>query len=63
MEDLFWTEDRDKDASKKAWKSFFRSLLGLVIIAAAAFWVVYYVLPNRQHLDPDWKGLDKPIFL
>ncbi|MEK4046780.1 glycosyl hydrolase family 18 protein [Paenibacillus sp. FSL H8-0048] len=40
-----------------------RRLLGLVIIAAAAFWVVYYVLPNRQHLDPDWKGLDKPIFV
>lgn len=43
--------------------SLVRRLLGLVIIAAAAFYVVYYVMPNRQHQDPDWKGLDKPIFV
>ncbi|MCE3203214.1 glycosyl hydrolase family 18 protein [Paenibacillus sonchi] len=41
----------------------FRRLLGLVIIAAAAYWVVFYVLPNRLHTDPDWKGLEQPVFV
>ncbi|MNO40889.1 putative sporulation-specific glycosylase YdhD [compost metagenome] len=41
----------------------FRRLLGLVIIAAAAYWVVFYVLPNRLHIDPDWKGLEQPVFV
>ncbi|WP_339220279.1 glycosyl hydrolase family 18 protein [Paenibacillus sp. FSL H8-0332] len=54
---------RQRQGRVKKRGSLFRRLLGLVIIAAAAFWVVYYVLPNRQHLDPDWKGLDKPIFV
>ncbi|UQZ33503.1 glycosyl hydrolase [Paenibacillus sp. PK3_47] len=43
--------------------SLYRRLLGLVVIAAAALWVVYYVLPNRAHIDPDWKGLEKPVFV
>lgn len=43
--------------------SLYRRLLGLVIIAAAALWVVYYVLPNRAHIEPDWKGLEKPVFV
>ncbi|WP_019908435.1 glycosyl hydrolase family 18 protein [Paenibacillus sp. HW567] len=43
--------------------SLFRRLLGLVIIAAAAYWVVYDVLPNRFHTDPDWKGLKQPVFV
>jgi spore germination protein len=54
---------RQRQRRVKKRGSLFRRLLGLVIIAAAAFWVVYYVLPNRQHLDPDWKGLEKPVFV
>ncbi|WP_410512328.1 glycosyl hydrolase family 18 protein [Paenibacillus sp. BR2-3] len=41
----------------------FRRLLGLFIIAAAAYWVVFYVMPNRLHVEPDWKSIDKPIFV
>lgn len=41
----------------------FRRLLGLLIVAAAAYWIVFYVLPNRLHIDPDWKGLEQPIFV
>lgn len=41
----------------------FRRLLGLVIIAFAAYWVIYDVLPNRLHTDPDWKGLKQPVFV
>lgn len=43
--------------------SLFRRLLGLCIIAAAAYWVAFYVLPNRQHIDPDWKNMEHPIFV
>ncbi|NUU61148.1 glycosyl hydrolase family 18 protein [Paenibacillus agri] len=43
--------------------SFFRRLLGLLVIAAAAYWVVFYIMPNRQHVDPDWKGLERPVFV
>lgn len=24
---------------------------------------MFFVLPNRQHIDPDWKGLEHPIFV
>lgn len=41
----------------------FRRLFGLVIIAAAAYWVVFYVLPNRQHIDVDWRTQEHPIFV
>lgn len=41
----------------------FRKLLGLLIIAAGIYWIVYYVLPNRAHVDPDWMGQEKPIFV
>lgn len=54
---------RQRHSRVKKRGSFARRLLGLVIIAAAAFWVVYYVLPNRQHIDPDWQGLEKPVFV
>ncbi|OBZ16219.1 glycosyl hydrolase [Bacillus sp. FJAT-27264] len=43
--------------------SLFRRLLGLLIVVAAAYWVVFYVMPNRQHVDPDWKGLERPVFV
>ncbi|MEK4239560.1 glycosyl hydrolase family 18 protein [Paenibacillus sp. FSL H7-0714] len=42
---------------------FFRRLFGLLIIVAAAYWVVFYVLPNRQHIDVDWKAQAHPIFV
>lgn len=62
MEDIFWTEDIDRNASKKR-GGLFRRFFGLLLIAAAAYWVVFFVLPNRQHIDPDWKGLEHPIFV
>jgi spore germination protein len=42
--------------------SLFRRLLGLLIVAAAAYWVIFYIMPNRQHVEPDWKGLERPVF-
>lgn len=54
---------RQRQRREKKRGGLFRRFLGLIIIAAAAYWVVFYVLPNRMHIDPDWKGLDKPIFV
>lgn len=56
-------DSRQRRGRTKKRGSRFRRLLGLVIIAAAAYWVVFYVLPNREHIDPDWKGLEKPVFV
>ncbi|MBW4083793.1 glycosyl hydrolase family 18 protein [Paenibacillus sp. S150] len=55
------TRQRQRRVRKRG--GLFRRLLGLVIIAAAAYWVVYYVLPNRLHIVPDWKGLEHPVFV
>lgn len=54
---------RQRHSRGKKRGGFFRRLIGLMIIAAAAYWIVFYVMPNRQHIDPDWKGLEKPIFV
>lgn len=54
---------RQRQRRTKKRGGLFRRLLGLVIIAAAAYWIVFYVLPNRQHIDPDWKGMEHPIFV
>ncbi|WP_042200084.1 glycosyl hydrolase family 18 protein [Paenibacillus camerounensis] len=35
----------------------------LVIIAAAAYWIAFYVLPNREHTEPDWEGMKQPVFV
>ncbi|MDF9843023.1 MULTISPECIES: glycosyl hydrolase family 18 protein [unclassified Paenibacillus] len=56
-------ESRQRQGRTKKRGSRLRRFIGLVIIAAAAYWVVFYVLPNRQHTDPDWKGLQQPIFV
>ncbi|MEF2969291.1 glycosyl hydrolase family 18 protein [Paenibacillus sp. M1] len=38
-------------------------LLALIVIIAGAYWFASEVLPNREHIDPDWKGTyNKPIF-
>lgn len=42
---------------------FLRRLAGLLIVVAAVYAVVFYVLPNPLHVDPEWKGKDKPIFM
>ncbi|MEK4144715.1 glycosyl hydrolase family 18 protein [Paenibacillus sp. FSL L8-0333] len=52
---------RQKRVKKRG--GLFRRFFGLLLIAAAAYWVVFFVLPNRQHIDPDWKGLEHPIFV
>lgn len=54
---------RQRHSRGKKRGGFFRRLIGLMIIAAAAYWIVFYVMPNRQHIEPDWKGLEKPIFV
>lgn len=54
---------RQRQRRTKKRGGLFRRLLGLVIIAAAAYWIVFYVLPNRQHIDPDWKEMEHPIFV
>ncbi|WP_239004860.1 glycosyl hydrolase family 18 protein [Paenibacillus tepidiphilus] len=41
----------------------FRRFVLLAVIAAAVYWVVFYVLPNRSHIDPDWRGLEQPVFV
>lgn len=41
----------------------FAVVLGLCLIAAGAYITVTQILPNPLHAKPDWKGLDKPIFV
>ncbi|WP_160044480.1 glycosyl hydrolase family 18 protein [Paenibacillus sp. USDA918EY] len=41
----------------------FAIFLGLCLIAAGAYVTVTEVLPNPLHEKPDWKGMDKPIFV
>ncbi|WP_025700786.1 glycosyl hydrolase family 18 protein [Paenibacillus durus] len=40
-----------------------RRLSGLLIVAAAVCALIFFVLPNPLHVDPEWKGADKPIFV
>ncbi|WP_379131435.1 glycosyl hydrolase family 18 protein [Paenibacillus sp. sgz500958] len=54
---------RQKQRRGSRGRSLFSRFLSLIIIAAAAYWVIFYVMPNRQHIDPDWKNIDKPIFV
>lgn len=54
---------RQRQRRVKKRGSFTRRLLGLLILAAAAYWVVFFVLPNRQHIEPDWQGQEHPIFV
>lgn len=38
-------------------------LFGLILIVVGVYLVSSEFLPNRQHIDPEWKGkFDKPIF-
>lgn len=37
--------------------------LGIVILLAAGYYVWTEVLPNREHVQPDLRGLKKPIFV
>ncbi len=41
----------------------FAIVLGLCLIAAGAYVTVTELLPNPLHEKPDWRGLDKPIFV
>lgn len=35
----------------------------MILILAGGYWYSSEMMPNRQHIDPEWKGLyDKPIF-
>jgi spore germination protein len=54
-------QQKQKRAQRRG--GFVRRMLGLFIIAAAAYWVIFYVMPNRLHVDPDWNNIDKPIFV
>lgn len=56
-------ESRQRQGRTNKRGSRLRRFLVLVIIAAAAYWVAFYVLPNRQHIDPDWNGVQQPIFV
>ncbi|AKG37847.1 glycosyl hydrolase [Paenibacillus durus ATCC 35681] len=35
----------------------------MLIVAAAVCALIFFVLPNPLHVDPEWKGADKPIFV
>lgn len=38
-------------------------LFGLIIIIVGAYWLSSVILPNREHVNPDWKGThERPIF-
>ncbi|WP_339294897.1 glycosyl hydrolase family 18 protein [Paenibacillus sp. FSL W7-1279] len=37
--------------------------LGLLLVAAGAWWVVTTLFPNQTYTVPDWRGMDKPIFV
>lgn len=42
----------------------FPFLIGLIVIVGGIYWASSILLPNRQHIDPDWVGvIDKPIIV
>ena len=41
----------------------FTIFLGLCLIIAGAYLTVTEILPNPLHEKPDWRGMDKPIFV
>ncbi|MGF7048363.1 spore germination protein YaaH [Paenibacillus sp. DS2015] len=41
----------------------FSLLLVVCVLAVSTYYIVTQVLPNSQHIEPDWKGLNKPIFV
>lgn len=61
MEDIFWTEDIDRNASKSA--EVFSDAFWTFAHCGSSLLGCVFVLPNRQHIDPDWKGLEHPIFV
>ncbi|SMF71306.1 Predicted glycosyl hydrolase [Paenibacillus uliginis N3/975] len=36
---------------------------GVILIAAGLWWVVIDLLPNSSHTEPDWRGINQPIFV
>lgn len=37
---------------------------GLVIVVAGIYWALNVLLPNREHVNPEWYGkVEKPVFL
>ncbi|KKO55261.1 glycosyl hydrolase [Paenibacillus sp. DMB20] len=35
----------------------------MILIAAGVWWTVTELLPNYSHTEPDWRGMDQPIFV
>ncbi|AIQ49362.1 glycosyl hydrolase [Paenibacillus sp. FSL R7-0273] len=56
-------ESRPRQGRTRKRGSRFSLFAVLVIIAAAAYWVAFYVLPNREHIEPDWEGMKQPVFV
>lgn len=54
---------RSRRKRRPAAKRRFAIFLGLCLIAAGAYLTVTEVLPNPLHEKPDWKGMDKPVFV
>lgn len=40
----------------------FKILIGLIILICGLYWASTFILPNREHVSPEWMGvIDKPI--
>lgn len=54
---------RIRHGRRRTGKRNFSLLLVVCLLAISAYYIVTQVLPNSQHVEPDWKGLNKPIFV
>ncbi|AJS60110.1 glycosyl hydrolase family 18 protein [Paenibacillus sp. IHBB 10380] len=54
---------RTTQGRRRTGKRSFSLLLVVCLLAVSAYYIVMQQLPNSQHVEPDWKGLNKPIFV
>ncbi|MHA0858462.1 glycosyl hydrolase family 18 protein [Paenibacillus sp. CMAA1364] len=48
---------------KRLGRSLFNIIIVIFILSAASYYIATQVLPNRQHVEPDWQGKIRPIFV
>ncbi|GJM83843.1 hypothetical protein HMSSN139_63390 [Paenibacillus sp. HMSSN-139] len=54
---------RDTYRRKRTGRGKTKWFFGLILIIAGLYWAQSVLLPNREHVDPEWLGqVDKPLF-
>jgi spore germination protein len=54
---------RRKQRRNKPRIGLFSTLLVISLLSVTCYYIFTQILPNRQHVEVDWKGKDRPIFM